>query len=77
MTWLRRLFRKAGAVLFPWPGRDERLASIQRARREKEYSLGRAAHAVAIERQIERLAEENHFAAAIAEQIIARHKRTS
>jgi hypothetical protein len=71
------LLRKAGAVLFPWPGRDERLASIQCAQREKQRSRDGAARAAVLERQIHRLAEENHFAMAITDQIIARHRRTN
>lgn len=60
---------------FPWPGRHSRHAAIASAREEKERSQAGAAHADAVRRQIEQLAAQNHFAEAIAEQIILRHPR--
>lgn len=60
---------------FPWPGRHDRHAAIASARREKERSQAGAAQADTLRRQIETMREQNHFAAAIAEQIIARHSR--
>ncbi len=57
-------------MLLPWPSRHERQAAIEAARREKEQSQATAAHAAVIERDIRRMMEANHFARAIAEQII-------
>ena len=59
---------------FPWPGRSIRHEAIAAARGEKERSQAGARHAAAIQQQIERMTETNHFAASIAEQIIARHR---
>ena len=58
---------------FPWHARSTRHEAIAAARGEKEQSLGDLADAIVIQRQIERMARQNHFAAAIADQIIRRH----
>jgi hypothetical protein len=64
-------------VPFPWPGRHDRHAAIASARAEKEQSQAGAAHADAVRRQIEAMREQNHFAAAIVQDIIRRHERGS
>jgi hypothetical protein len=63
------------AMPFPWQARSTRHEAIEAARGEKEQSLGELADAKVIQRQIERMAEQNHFAATIAEQIIRRHQQ--
>lgn len=67
---MRRLLGRVMGVLFPWPSRHQRQEAVSDARREKERSRSSAAHAAAVERDITRMAEANHFAQAIAEQII-------
>lgn len=62
-------------MILPWPAPHERKASIAAARREKERSLKGAEQADGIRKAIARMAEENHFADAIAGQIIQRHAR--
>lgn len=64
-------------VLFPWPSRQRRQEAIGQARDQKERSRSSAAHAALIERDIERMADRNHFAALIAEQLVQqqRHPR--
>lgn len=57
-------------MLLPWPARRQRQEAISDARREKERSQSSAAHAAVIERDIARMAEHNHFAALLAEQIM-------
>lgn len=66
--------RRAVEAILPWPSRRNRRAAITAARGEKETSRRSAAHAADVRGAIDRLAAENHFAAAIAEQIIARHR---
>ena len=66
---LRRLM----SMLLPWPSRQQRQEAISDAQREKERSRSSALHAAAIEQEITRMAEVNHFAASIAEQIMRRH----
>ena len=66
MKWAR----KAARMLIPWTPRHVRREAIASATREKDQARVRAAHAAQIEQQIRRMAEENHFAAAIAEQIL-------
>ena len=58
---------------FPWPARNRRQEAIAAARGEKERSQAGARHAAVIQQQIERMAETNHFAAAIAADLIRRH----
>jgi hypothetical protein len=65
--------RRVMDSLLPWPSRSQRRAAVDRARGEKEQSLRSAAHAAAVRDDITSLAERNHFAAAIAEQITRRH----
>jgi hypothetical protein len=65
--------RKLMMAIFPWPRRAERQAAIRRARSEKEQSQRGADHALAIELDIQRMREENHFATSIAEQLMRRH----
>lgn len=62
-------------MLLPWASRQQRQEAISDARREKERSRSSAARAAMIERDIERMASVNHFAAAIAETITQRHHR--
>ena len=57
-------------MIFPWPSREQRRAAISHARDQKERSRVSAGHAAVIERDIERMAERNHFASIIAEQIL-------
>jgi hypothetical protein len=68
-AWLRRNL----GMPFPWPRRRVRHAAIAAARRQKERSQAGAADADAVRLQIEALREQNHFAAAIVEDIIRRH----
>lgn len=60
--------------VLPWPSRTQRRAAVDRARGEKEQSLRSAAHAAAVRADITSLADRNHFAYKIAEQIAARHR---
>ena len=53
-------------MLLPWPAKQDRQADIAAARGEKERSQAAAARAAAIERDIRRLADDNHWAAAVA-----------
>ena len=53
-------------MLLPWPARAERRALIAAATAEKERSQASAARAALLERDIRRLAAENHWAAAVA-----------
>jgi hypothetical protein len=57
-------------MLLPWPARRQRQEAISDARREKERSQSSARHAATIEQDIERIRQENHIAAAIAEHIM-------
>lgn len=59
-------------MLRPWPSRTQRREAITAARDQKERSRASARHAAAIEHDIARMAEANHFAAAIADQIVRR-----
>jgi len=63
------------SVLLPWPTRHQRQEAISDARREKERSQSSAVHAAVIERDIERMAEANHFADIIISQIMQQHRR--
>lgn len=63
------------ALLIPWPLKRQRTASVEAARRQKEASLHSAAHAAVIEREIEQLAAENHFAALIAAHIMRGYRQ--
>lgn len=62
------------SVLLPWPPRHERQEAIGRARAAKEQSRREAAHAGAIQRDIERMAAVNHFAEAIRASLIEGHR---
>lgn len=64
-------------AMMPWPSRSQRRAAVDRARGEKEQSLRSAAHAAGVRADITSLAERNHFAAAVAQQIIQRHSQGS
>jgi hypothetical protein len=57
-------------MILPWPSRESRQEAITAARHEKERSRSGARHAAGIERDIERIRQENHFAARIADQIM-------
>lgn len=74
MTTVQGILGRLARMLFPWPRRHVRHAAIAAAREQKERSQRGAADAHAITAQIERLAAENHFAARIAEQLVARHR---
>lgn len=60
--------------VLPWPSRSQRRAAVARARGEKEKSRRSAAHAAAVRDDITSLAERNHFAYKVAQQIIQRHR---
>lgn len=62
MNWMR----KAAGVLLPWPARAERRALIAAAAAEKERSQASAASAAVLERDLRRLAGQNHWADAVA-----------
>jgi hypothetical protein len=64
--WIGKLWGRLMSALFPWPTRSERKEAIRRARHEKERSRAAAASATAIRRDIERMAQANHFAELIA-----------
>lgn len=74
MTWLAEAARKAARMLLPWPSRRERREAIASAEREKRQSRAAAAHAAQVEASLRRMAETNHFADAIAEQLARRHR---
>jgi len=57
-------------MVFPWPSKHERREAVADARRQKEVSEEGARHAEAIQQQLRRMADENHFAQRIAEQIM-------
>lgn len=61
--------------LLPWPSRSQRRAAVGRAREERERSQRSAEHAAEVRDDITELAARNHFAATIAAQIAARHRR--
>ena len=75
MTWVREVLRRVAAVLRPWPVQRDRKAAISAARQEKEHSLARAEHAAHVEQQIRHLTRDNHFAEAIADQIITTYRK--
>jgi hypothetical protein len=52
-------------MIFPWPARSERREAIAAAAAEKERSRKGAARASALQRDIQRMTEVNHFAEAI------------
>ena len=58
---------------FPWPTRAERKQRIEQARAGARAARHEADKAARLERELRRIVEENHFAAAIAQQIIRRH----
>ena len=62
-------------MLLPWPARHQRQAAISAARDQKERSRESASHAAAIGADIARMAERNHFAAIITEEIMRQHRR--
>jgi hypothetical protein len=68
MTRLRSALR----ALRLWPGKRERKKAVQAAAGEKEESLRRASRARELEREIRQIAEANHFAEVIADQLIQR-----
>ena len=58
-------------AIFPWPGRAERQAAIRRARSEKDRSRRGAAHALAVELDIQRMRDsDDDFADVIARQLM-------
>jgi hypothetical protein len=75
MTPIREVLRRAAKVIRPWPVQRDRKAAVHAARQEKEHSLARAEHAAEVERQIRHLVRDNHFAEAIADQIIATYRK--
>ena len=62
------------SVIFPWQGKERRREAIAGARAEKERSRLGATRAAVIERDIARMAERNHFAQIIADQIMRQHQ---
>jgi hypothetical protein len=60
-------------MLLPWPSRQQRQAAISAARTQKEASQAGAAHAALIERDIDRIRQENHIGAIIADQFMRGH----
>lgn len=59
--------------LFPWAPRSERRRHVEQARAGAAASRREADKAVRLERDLRRIVEENHFAAAFVEQVITRH----
>ena len=72
---MRRLIGRLMSVIFPWPGREQRQEAISRARDQKERSRQGADHAAEIERDITAMAERNHFAGLLAEEIMRQRRR--
>jgi hypothetical protein len=62
---------------FPWPDKTRRHQAIADARAEKDRSRAGAAKAEQLTRQIEAMRKTNHFASALADQIIQRHTQGS
>jgi hypothetical protein len=62
-------------MLLPWPSRQQRQEAIGAARHEREQAQARLAHATAIENDLDRMRQQNHFAAAIAEHLMRQHRR--
>lgn len=71
----REALGRLAKMIFPWPVQQDRKAAVHAARREKEHSRDRARHAAEVEQQIQRLTQGNHFAEAIADQIITTHRK--
>jgi hypothetical protein len=71
---VRRLLGRVTSLIFPWPSREQRRAAISHARDQKERSRVSASHATAIEQDIELMAQRNHFASIIAEQIMRQQR---
>ena len=61
-------------AVLPWPSRRQRKAAVDLARGEKEQSRLSAAHAAAVRDDITSLAERNHFASSLMEQLAARNR---
>lgn len=53
-------------MVLPWPTRPQRAGAIAAAEQEKHRSQASAARAGVVERDILRLAAENHWADAVA-----------
>ena len=71
---MRRLLGRMMAVILPWPSRTSRQQAITAARDQKERSRAGADHAAAIERDITAMAERNHFAGLLAEEIMRQRR---
>ena len=56
-------------MILPWPLRHQRRQAISDATAQKAQSRAGAAHAAAIEQDIQRMRRENHFSALIAQHI--------
>lgn len=65
---------KAARLLLPWPARHERRQAVADAEQEKHRSQAGAAHAADVERDIRRMAAENHFAEVIAASLRQGHR---
>lgn len=68
MSWLSRLF--------PWPAKHERRKAVEDARSEHRASRATATQSRVVRQQINRLAEANHYAGLIEEQIMRGHGGT-
>jgi hypothetical protein len=66
---LKRAARKAAALIFPWPSKHEREAAIAAAAHSRRRAQAAARRAQAVERQIQRMAADNHFGELIARQL--------
>jgi hypothetical protein len=75
MRALEVIRRAAKVIRRPWPVRGDRQAAVRAARQEKEHSLAGAGRAAEVEQQIRLLVRDNHFAEAIADQIISSYRR--
>lgn len=67
---VRKVWDRVLAAVLPWPDPAARKAAIADARRKAQESRTGAAHAAALASEINRLARDNHFAEAVARQIM-------
>lgn len=71
---IRKAVIRALAAALPWPHGKARKAAVAAAEAEARESRRRAAHARSVAADLQRMARDNHFAAAIARQIMEGRK---
>jgi hypothetical protein len=67
---LREVWERVLAAILPWPDPAERRAAIEEARKEAQEGRHGAAHAAVLATEITKMAKDNHFAEAVARQIM-------